>query len=212
MRKPIFPSGEKTGFSRKLFLLWLIVHGGLFLALGASLFFLGPVRINTGLLGMLPASGALKSAAQADSVLGEHNSKQIVILAASEDFSIAKAGAQELYEALSLTDNDFESLTLRADEAFLSRFRQYLYDYRFMLLDGETRELLNNGGASAIAANALASVFGVFSLVPLDNLPGDPFLLTKGPCKSSLARPCFQAAGWPPRTTYWPPTTKASGM
>jgi len=198
MRKPIFPRGRTAGISRKLSLLWLVFHSGLFLALGASLFFLGPVRINTGLLDMLPSSGALQSAARADAVLGQRNSAQIVILAASGDFSAAKAGAEELYAALCVSGDDFESLTLRADDAFLSRFRQYLYDYRFMLLDRETVELLDSGGAPVLAANALASAFGVFSLVPLDNLSGDPFLLTERSMQQFLGSPLLSSGRMAP--------------
>jgi predicted exporter len=92
-----------------------------------------------------------------------------------------------LYVALSGEPGDFESLSLWADENFVDRFGQYLYDYRFMLLDSETRELLDNGGASAIAANALASVFSPFTFAPLDNLADDPFLLVERSVQKKLS-------------------------
>jgi predicted exporter len=209
MSKPIFPlteqvivhpnlqRGQTTGLTQ-LPLLWLVFHGGLFLALALSLF-VGPLRINTSLLDRIPVSGALKSAAFADAILGERNGRQIVILSAHEDFFAARKGAEALYTALldtgdnhkSLTlwiakdsytvmsnsGGDFESLILWVDESFMDRFGQYLHDHRFMLIDKETRALLDNGVASALAANALASVFSPFTLVPLDNLADDPFLL-----------------------------------
>ncbi|GHV95878.1 hypothetical protein AGMMS50293_21980 [Spirochaetia bacterium] len=183
--------------SKPIFLckIWLIVHGGLFAALGLSALLGGPVRINTSLMDILPAARGPES--KADAILGERNSRQVIILAGSADFAQAKAGAGELYAALAGTAaasaasagtaSNFESLSLWTDETYLSRFREYLYDYRFMLLDGEARELLENGGAQSLAANALASVYGVFTLTPLDNLEGDPFLLSDREMKTILA-------------------------
>jgi predicted exporter len=205
MSKPTSPLTEQAIIQRnraagltQLPLLWLIFHGGLFLALALSLF-VGPVRINTSLFDIIPVSGALKSAALADAVIGDRNGRQIVILSAHEDFYAAREGAEALYTALldsgdnpeSLTllitgdsyialpssGGDFESLTLWADETFMDRFRQYLHDHRFMLIDKETRTLLDNGGAPTLAANAVAAVFSPFTLAPLDDLAYDPFLL-----------------------------------
>jgi predicted exporter len=183
VKEPISPPTE-TGLRRsqvagltQLPLLWLVFHGGLFLALGMSLCMLGPVRINTSLFDIIPVSGALKSAAAADAILGERNSKQIIILSSGDEFASAKAGAEELYTALLETGDCFESLTLWVDETYMDRFTSYLYDYRFMLLDGEIRELIDKGEASVIATNALAAVFSPFTLAPLDDLEGDPFLL-----------------------------------
>ena len=170
MKKNIFPQDK---------LLWLVFHGGLFLALGVSLPLLGPVRINASLFDIIPVSGSLKSAAAADAILGERNSRQIVMLSASDDFLTARAGAAELYAALSQSGNYFESLTLWTDESFMDRFRRYLYDYRFVLLDSETVKMLDNGEETVIAANALAAAFSPFTLAPLDNLSGDPFLLVE---------------------------------
>jgi predicted exporter len=172
MKKPIFPTD-------KLPLFWLFFHGGLFLALGVSLCVLGPVRINANLFDIIPVSGALKKAAAADAVFGERNGRQIVILSANEDFSFSLAGAGELYSALLESGDSFESLTLWTDETFIDRFRQYLHDHRFMLLDGETRALLDNGGGSVLAANAIAAAFSPFTLAPLDDLEDDPFLLVE---------------------------------
>jgi predicted exporter len=185
MKKLFFQLSKAAlrGAAGRLPLIWLIVHGGLLLALGLSALVGGPVRINTSLMDILPQSAELESAAAADAILGERNSRQIVILAGSAEFAEAKAGAEELYKALTEasfppgTDSGFESLSLWFDETSMSRFRQYLYDYRFMLLDEETRETLEAGGGGELAANALASAYGAFTLTPLDDLEGDPFLL-----------------------------------
>ena len=171
------------------FILWLVVHGGLALALGLSSLFLGPPRINANLFDILPAAGGLKTVAGADAVLSEKNGRQIIILAGSADFRQAKAAAAELYTALESQDAGvyFETLSLWADEALVSGFSQYLYDYRFMLLNQADRELLENGRAGELASAALASVYGAFSLAPLDNLESDPFLLAERTMRKTLA-------------------------
>ena len=182
-------------------LIWLIAHGGLLLALGLSLFCCGPVRINTALMDILPPASGLRSAAAADAVLGERNSRQVVILAGSAGFAEAKAGAEALYAALAgdparpELSPDFESLSLRVDAAYMSRLRQYLYDYRFMLLDAETVAALENGGAAALAAEALAEIYGAFTLAPLDTLDGDPFLLASRQAKRMLSSGAFSGGG-----------------
>jgi predicted exporter len=170
MKKLISP------ISDKLPLLWLVFHGGLFLAMALSLY-VGPLRINTSLFDIIPVSGALKSAAFADAIFSERTGRQIIILSAHEDFYAAREGAQALYTALLDSGGDFESLTLYTDETYMDRFSQYLHNNRFMLIDEETRTLLANGGADAIAADALAAAFSPFTLAPLDNLADDPFLL-----------------------------------
>jgi predicted exporter len=81
------------------------------------------------------------------------------------------------------------------DAAYMSRLSQYLSDYRFMLLDGETVALLENGGAAALADHALAEVYGAFTLTPLDNLEGDPFLLAQGQIKRLLAVSVLSGGG-----------------
>ncbi|MDR0289559.1 MAG: hypothetical protein LBI06_01325, partial [Treponema sp.] len=114
-------------------LLWLVFHGGLFLALGISLFVVGPLRINSSLFDIIPVSSTLKSAAAADAVFGERGGRQIIILSANEDFSLARDGAEALYNTLLEGGNDFESLNLWADETFTDQFINYLHDHRFML-------------------------------------------------------------------------------
>jgi predicted exporter len=219
MSKLIFPLIEQVNIQRKLPLFWLVFHGGLFLALALSLF-VGPLRINTSLFDIIPVSGALKSAVFAEAIFGERNGRQIVILSAHEDFFTARKGAEALYTALldsgdnreSLTiliagdsyvvlsnfGGDFESLTLWADESFMDRFGKYLHDHRFMLIDKETRELLDNGGAPALAANALANVFSPFTLVPLDDLADDPFLLANRDMQRILGSPLLSSGNMSP--------------
>jgi len=207
MKKIISPSKIKSifqntknrilqGKNRSFLPPWIIYHGGLFLALAVSLFF-SPVRINSSLMEIIPSSAALKSASRADAVLGERNSRQIVILSSGEDFAGAKNGAEELFAALSASV-EFEALSLYADESFLSGFTEYLYDHRFMLLDRETRDEIENDPAS-VAEDALVSIFSPFTITPLDNLAGDPFSLTERLMKKIIASALLSSGNLSPR-------------
>jgi predicted exporter len=201
MNKPISPLIEQAiirpNVQRNLPLLWLVFHGGLFLALALSLF-VGPLNINANLFDIIPVSGSLKKAAFADAIFSERNGRQIVILSAHEDFSAAHKGAEALYAALLDTRDNYESLTLWADETFMERFGWYLHEHRFMLLDEETRELINKGGASALAANALAAVFSPFTFGTLDDLASDPFLLVNRSMQSILGSSLLSSGNMSP--------------
>jgi predicted exporter len=187
---PIKTAARALRARRTPCIIWLIVHGGLALALGISSLFWGTPRINTNLFDILPAAGGLRAVAPADAVVSERNGRQIIILAAAADFPQAKAAAAELYTSLREQPESgpyFETLTLWADEQFLSSVRQYLYEYRFMLLSQKDRELAEQGRAAAIARDALASVYGAFSFAPLDTLESDPFLLVERNIQQMLA-------------------------
>ncbi|MCL2881118.1 MAG: MMPL family transporter, partial [Treponema sp.] len=138
----------------------------------------------------LPPALGLKGTAQADRILSDSNSRQAIVLAASPDFQTAKKGAQELNDALS-PSSAFESINLYINTDVIRSFTDFLYKYRFALLDNETRGLLESGRAGEIADSALASAYGAFNFSSLDYLEGDPFFLVdrelRGHLASSLA-------------------------
>jgi predicted exporter len=134
------------------------------------------VGINTDLFDLLPASSSLRSAAAADKVLGARTGRGVYILSESRDFGEAREAAIALYGALG-DSPAFESLALFVDEALMAQLAAYLHDYRYALLDGETRELLEKGGARTVAGEALAAAFGALTFTGLDSLETDPFLL-----------------------------------
>ncbi|WP_010253141.1 MMPL family transporter [Treponema primitia] len=171
MKKPSFPSDR---FFKPW--LWLIVHGGIALALALSVLLQKPLGINRDLLGILPDTASLKPVSAADRLLGDRSSRGFYILAGAQDFERAKQAAVLLYQGL--RGPAFESLSLYVDQGVMDQVFQYLYDYRYTLLDGESRELLESGQAHIIAEDALASAFGAFNFTALDTLDTDPFLLT----------------------------------
>ncbi|MCL1928066.1 MAG: MMPL family transporter [Treponema sp.] len=158
--------------------LWLLVHLTVFLVFLVSVFFLGPVSINTRLFDMLPQSGQSRAVMEADMILGEKSGREIVVLAAAPDFQTAKNGAALLYAEFEHSQ-DFENSSFYFDSSVMAEFSQYLYDYRFVIAGKETLTLLESGRAGEIAEDALASAFGAFNLVPLTHIENDPFFLAE---------------------------------
>jgi hypothetical protein len=90
MKKISLPFPKTTG--QYGLWLWLLVHLGIPALLGLSIFFAGPVRVNTMLQDMLPQGGPAGIAAEtrnamlADRILGERNGREAVIFAAAPEF------------------------------------------------------------------------------------------------------------------------------
>jgi predicted exporter len=164
--------------------LWLLVHLGIPALLGLSVFFAGPVRVNTLLQDMLPQGGQAGTAAQtrqamiADRVLGEKNGREAIILVAAPEFENAKKGATFLYEEF-INSPMIDELSFYFDSMVISQFTEYLHNYRFVIAEKETTHLLETGRADEIAMDALAAAYGAFNFLPLDNIETDPFLLAE---------------------------------
>jgi predicted exporter len=175
VKKPSLPFKAKR-FSPPL--LWLLFHAGPLLALGISVLAGFPLSIQGSLFSLLPQSSS--AAAPGDKVLASRTSRNFIILTGSGDFSGAREGAVLMYEGLAPDSSGFfETLSLYMDADAIKEFTDYLYRYRYVLLDRETRELLESGGAGGLASDALASAYGAFSLTGMENLEGDPFFLSR---------------------------------
>ena len=162
------------------FWLWLIIHLGIPVLFLLSLFIIGPIHINTMLMDMLPQSTHLKEITLADSVLGERTGREALILASAPDFETAKKGAAFLYEEFTNSPKSsqlIEEITLYFDSSIINQFTDFLFDYRFVIAEKETLDLLNTGRAQEIAYDALAAAYSAFTFFSLDNIDKDPFLL-----------------------------------
>jgi predicted exporter len=169
--------------------LWLIVHLGIPALLGLSIFFIGPVRVNTLLQDMLPQGGTSAQTRHvmiADRILGEKNGREVVILAAAQEFEIAKEAATLLYNEFKNSPM-VEVLSLYYDPPVIAQFTEYLHNYRFVIAEKETQHLLETGRADEIAMDALAAAYGAFNFLPLDNIEKDPFLLAERRMETFLA-------------------------
>jgi predicted exporter len=158
--------------------LWLFFHIAIPVSLGLSLILTGPVRINTMLQDMLPQSTQSKDAAKADNFLSEKNACEAIILAAATDFESAKKGAVSLFTVFEKSPK-VKQISLFFDSSVMAQINDFLYNYRFVITGKETLSLLENGKAEEIAQDALASAYGAFNFVSLDNIDKDPFLLTQ---------------------------------
>jgi predicted exporter len=186
-----FPETQSSGFSPHGFKswgpwVWLLVHLGILALLGLSVFFAGPVRVNTLLQDMLPQGGKAVTAAQADRIFGEKNGRETIILAAAPEFEHAKEGAAFLYAEFENSPM-VEAISFFFDTPVIAQFNEYLQTYRFVIAEKETLRLLETGRAEEIAMDALATAYGAFNFFPLDNIDKDPFLLAGRRMETFLA-------------------------
>jgi len=157
--------------------LWFIIHLGIPVLLGLSLFFASPLSLSTQLLDLLPQRGMSK-VVEADNILTERNSREAIILFASPDFEIAKNTAVYFYNRFKNAAG-VDSASLLFDSYAIAEITEFFFKSRFVIAGESTIELLESGYAEEIAMDALASVFGAFNFIPLDNIDKDPFLLTE---------------------------------
>ena len=157
--------------------LWFLLHLGIPALLGLSLFFAPPLSLSTQLLDLLP-NRDMSKVAEADNVLTERNGRETVILFASPVFEKAKDTAVSFYNEFKNAEG-VDSASLLFDSHAIAEITEYFYKYRFVNAGKSTIELLESGNTSEIAMDALASVYGAFNFIPLDNIDKDPFLLTE---------------------------------
>ena len=159
---------------------WLAYHLGLF-AFFALVFCINPSRISidADLFNMFPRPFEEEGIRNADEKLTENVGQNVFILVSHQDFSKAKEAAVSVYNKLSASEN-FKSLSLYSDIDQLKEITDFVYDYRWNLLSDEDIELINSdGGAQVFAQNALAQAYSPFTILPLDNLDSDPFMLAE---------------------------------
>jgi len=157
--------------------LWFIIHLGIPVLLGLSLFVAPPLRISAQLLDVLPQRNMSK-AAEADNIYTERNGREAVVIFASPVFEKAKNTAVSFYNEFKNAAG-VDSAHLLFDSHAIAGIAEYFFKYRFVIADKKTVELLELGNAEEIAMDALASVYGAFNYFPLDNIDKDPFLLTE---------------------------------
>ncbi|MDR2659182.1 MAG: hypothetical protein LBC27_04245, partial [Spirochaetaceae bacterium] len=162
----------------------------------------GRFKINTNLFDILPVSSSLKNISKADAVLGEKTSRGFYILVESREFADAKKAAELFYQkciSASVSDDLFDDISLYIDDNVTAQVLDYLYQYRYALLDSGTINLLETGGAEIIAEEGIANAFSIFNIVPLDNIETDPFFLTGRHAVRFLSKVLQQGGSMSPR-------------
>ena len=166
---------------KKLLFSWCVYHLGIIAFFLITLaVFRGQIGIDADLFNMVPKSIAMDSVKKADEKMMSVTSQNVFILVANEDFTEAKAVAEKVYTALSQSEN-FTSISLYSDVGSMTEITDFLYKYRWNLIDEKTAEsiLEEANGAEDFAMNALAKAYGGFTMLPLDKLDSDPFMLTE---------------------------------
>ncbi len=169
-------------------LAWLALHAAVFLALALCFAAGRKIFVNTNLFDILPQSSEANAAARADDALTQKSARQFFVLARCKSFEGAKKAASLFAEELLKADKEaaaadpknkiFESLSFEASSFSLDQIFEWQYKNRFLLLDKETVQKINQGGGvDELKELALQKAFGAFSLTPLEFVDGDPFFL-----------------------------------
>ena len=137
--------------SKRSFLpLWSVFHAGILLfALSVFLIIPDKIRIESDLFNLIPKSFSISSFQKADEKMTSLTGQNVFVIVANPDFSEAKNVAQQVYQNLLKSDN-FQSVSLYNDIGNLSEITQFLFDYRFNLLDENTiQQLYSDEGLNA---------------------------------------------------------------
>ena len=165
---------------KKLLTTWIIYHAAVLVFFLISLIvFRHQIGIDSDLFNLVPKSISMASVKKADDKMMSVTSQNVFILVANEDFSEAKRAAEEVY--ISLKDSrNFESVSLYNDVSAMGEITDFLYKYRSYLIDEKTADrILAEGGDKDFALEALSKAYSGFTMLPLDDIESDPFLLTE---------------------------------
>ena len=173
---------NKTSLLNKNFLpAWIIYHAAVLVFFVITLIaFPGKVGIDSDLFNLVPKSISMASVKKADDKMMAVTSQNIFILVANEDFKEAKRVAEKVYGQLEGSKN-FETVSLYSDVGAMSEITDFLYENRWNLIDEKTADdiLSSQDAAADFAMNALVQAYSGFTMLPLDNLESDPFLITE---------------------------------
>ena len=160
---------------------WILYHAAVLLFFLISLIiFHGRIGIDSDLFNLVPKSISMASVKKADDKMMSVTSQNVFVLVANEDFSEAKRVAEEVYDGLKDSVN-FETISLYNDVSAMGEITDFLYKYRSFLIDEKTADsiLASDEDAQNFALEALSKAYGGFTMLPLDNIDSDPFLLTE---------------------------------
>ena len=183
------PSLHFKKLDNKQFLfIWIGFHGFILLLFLVNFIIArGNVGIDTNLMTMLPKSFKDTTISSIDDRVIKSTDQNVYILSASEDFDKAKSDAVKVYESL-LGSDFFNYVTLYSDFGDLSEIEDFIYKYRFNLLDEESIDLINSdGGVDKFSEEALMTAFNPFTTTSLDNIDTDPFMLTENAANNYLS-------------------------
>lgn len=179
----------KSLSQKKLLGAWIFYHAGIALFFIISLIiFKNQIGIDSDLFNLVPKTISMSSVKKADDKMMSVTSQNIFILVANDDFAEAKRVAETVYSELKESKN-FETVSLYNDVTAMEEITDFLYIYRSYLIDEKTadRIIADPDGADDFALEALSKAYGGFTMLSLDNIDTDPFLLTEYHLQNYLA-------------------------
>ena len=162
--------------------LWIVFH----LIVIVGMLFRGSFTINADLFDILPPSHTMQMVAEANKIMSKKSSRNIVILASHQDFSMAQQALEQLYNNFS-THPAFESISLYFDTSVVEQISDYIFTHRYSLLSPENMQLLNGGQGEILASKALSTIYSPFILTGAERFLQDPFMLTENCFQSFLS-------------------------
>lgn len=158
------------------FRLWLFFHALVFAALIVSVAVQKKFRFDADFLNMLPATSSSKALRAADTALSKTAAENVFILVGHTDFQKAKSTAQAVFAELN-GKPQFKTITMSADISAMDDIRDFIKEYRYFFQSREKQNAIRENPA-LVAENALARASG-FSLLGLDDIENDPFMLSE---------------------------------
>ena len=167
----------KSFFQKRLFSIWRAFHCLIFVCFVLSLvIFRGKIHLDSDLFNLLPENASAESVKKADKKMTAMTSQNAFILVSDKDFAQAKKSAEQVYNGL-LSSDYYDSVVLYNDAFSMSEVTDFLFKYRWNFLDAD--KFSDKNFTDDFALNALSKAYGGITMLPLDNLEQDPFLLTE---------------------------------
>lgn len=157
-------------------LFWIIFHVGFLIFFGIVYFsHKDNIFIDADLFNMFPKSFNEESVRIADEKLTEITGQNVFIIVANPDFQNAKKTAENVYSQLKDSKN-FNTISLYQEFGNFDEILSSLKKYKYNLLDDDSINLINSS-PETFAQNALMTAYSPFTILPLDNLEEDPFMI-----------------------------------
>ncbi|GLS83165.1 MMPL family transporter [Paraferrimonas haliotis] len=144
---------------------------------------------NNNFLDLLPKDQQRPWVQQVLDEVSEDVETKLILVVNGDDFTQVKAATDELSQELS---QSLELMVTDVDD-IQSKIGKSLFDYRYQLLDNDTRNGLQNDGAPEIAQRAITQIYSPFAGVSFAELDKDPFLLFRHYLTHAFAEPRFSA-------------------
>ena len=139
----------------------------------------GQLEFDADLFNLTPRNTDSLPITKTEETLSASIGNSVFILIANPDFEKARETAEQVYGELNGHEY-FTSVSLYNDMNSYSGVSDFLFKYRWNLLDEKSIETINSpGGAQEFADEALSKAYGLFTLSSMDNLEDDPFMLTE---------------------------------